>query len=569
MKAAIGIDFGSESARALLLDIATGRELATAEHSYRDGIIRGHLPPPDADVNLPTGWILQNPADYVDALRHTVPAVLATAGLSPDHVVGIGIDFTSCTMLPAKADGTPLCALEEFRREPHAWVKLWAHHAAQPEADRLTDVGAKGYGSILDRFGGKISPESFFAKSLQILREAPHVYRAADRLIDAADWVTWQLIGSEIRGAGTAGYKALWDGKRGFPPRDFFASVDPDFEDVVDAKMSRDILLLGERAGALSEHGARLTGLIPGTPVAVPCIDAHCSVPGAAVTSPGRLVMVMGTSICHMAVDGDLRPFEGAFGIVRDGILPGVWGYEAGQPAFGDMLGWFADGFAGATHHERARAEQRDVHAILAEECAHVRPGSSGLLALDWLSGNRSVLLDGDLSGLIIGVTPETTPAEIYRALIEAAAFGARIVVDRMVDAGFSIDAIVACGGLPKRNPLILRIFADAIGLPVDVGNSEQAAALGAALYGAVAAGREAGGYASITDAANVLAPAPERRYEPDPSATVVYDRLYAEYVELHDHFGRRSGTMKRLKDLRNEVAGARSRAPHNGKETS
>lgn len=563
-KTAIGIDFGSESARALLLDIVGGQELATAEHNYGSGVVRGHLPPPDTDITLPTGWVLQNPADYTDALRNTVPAVLEAAGVSASQVVGIGFDFTSCTMLPTAADGTPLCALPEFRREPHAWVKLWAHHAAQPEADRITHVASERSWRGLDRFGGKISPESFFPKSLQILREAPHVYAAADRLIEAADWVGWQLTGAEIRSAGTAGYKALWDPEQGFPSREFFAAIDSDFADVVEAKMSHRVLPLGERAGALSQHGAQLTGLLPGTPVAVPCIDAHVSVPGAAVTSPGQLVMVMGTSICHMTVDASLRPFEGAFGIVRDGILPGVWGYEAGQPALGDMFNWFAQGFAGPTYHERAAAEGRDVHAVLTDEAARIPPGRSGLLALDWWSGNRSVLLDGDLSGMIVGVTAETSPAEVYRALIEAAAFGTRIVIDRLVDAGISIEGIVATGGLPKRNPLILRIFADATGLPVDVGASNQAAALGAAMYGAVAAGPEAGGFASITDAAAALAPPPSERYEPDPSATSVYDRLYAEYLSLHDHFGRGpANVMKRLKELRNEVDGNRSHEPN------
>lgn len=551
-KTAIGVDFGSESARALLLDITSAEVLATAEHEYADGIVRGHLPSPDTDIPIGAGWALQNPQDYLTALHHTVPAVMQSAGVSPDRVIGVGLAFTSCTMLPTTSDGTPLCSLAEFRREPHAWVKLWAHHAAQDQADRITAVAEEMCSSLLARYGGRVSSESFFAKSLQILQEAPDVYAYAGRLIEASDWLAWQLTGSEVRGAATAGYKALRDEEEGFPPREFFAAIDPGFAGVLQDKMSRTVIPLGRSAGALSEQAANLTGLVPGTPVAVPCVDAHASVPGAGVTAPGSLVMVMGTSICHMTVDMDMRPFEGAFGIVRDGILPGYWGYEAGQPAFGDMFNWFAEGFTPEGGLGSSESTMSEVHGKLADEAGKVAPGRSGLLALDWWSGNRSVLLDGDLSGLIVGLTTATTPAEVYRALIESAAFGTRIVIDRLLKAGVSIDTIVASGGLPKRNPLIVEIFADVTGLPIGVAASEQASALGAAMYGAVAAGPQLGGFASIVDATERLAPAPDTQYEPDPSATAVYDRLYAEYVDLHDHFGRREDVMKRLKSLRN-----------------
>lgn len=550
MTTAIGVDFGSESARALLLDVVDGSELATAEYEYAEGIVRGRLPSPNTDVAIGSGWALQSPADYEEALRQTIPAVIELADVSPDQVIGLGIAFTSCTMLPTTSDGTPLCRLPEFQREPHAWVKLWAHHAAQDEADRITHVAEATGSPLLERFGGKVSPESFFAKSLQILREAPDVYASAERLIEAADWITWQLTGSETRGAATAGYKALWDSERGFPSSDFFAAVDPAFANVVDSKMCREVVPLGRPAGTLSEYGARLTGLVAGTPVAVPCIDAHASVPGAAVTSPGSLVVVMGTSICQMTIDRSQRPFEGAFGIVSDGIVPGHWGYETGQPAFGDMFNWFAEGLI--AHGSEASG---DVHEALAEDAARIPAGRSGLLALDWWSGNRSVLLDGDLSGMIVGLTPASTPAEIYRTLIEAAAFGTRIIIDRLLEAGISIDTIVACGGLPKRNPLIVQIFADITGLPIDVAASDQAAALGAAMYGSVAAGPERGGFASIIDAAAALAPASTERYEPVLSETAVYNRIYAEYVNLHDHFGREGdGVMKRLRQIRNWV---------------
>jgi L-ribulokinase len=548
----IGVDFGTESGRAILVDVATGAELATAVYEYENGVIDHHLPAPDDDVRLEPDWALQDPQDYVRTFQATVPAVLAQAGIDPADVVGIGIDFTACTMLPTTADGTPLCTLGDFRRDPHAWVKLWKHHAAQPEADRINAVALKRAESWLPRYGGKISSEWFYSKALQILDEAPQVYAAADRLLEAADWVVWQLTDVETRNNTTAGYKAIWSKQDGFPADAYFAALDPRFERVVDDKMSRQIASVGQRAGELSARAAQWTGLRPGTAVAVANVDAHVAVPAATVTKPGTLVAIMGTSTCHLVLGERAATVEGMCGVVEDGVVPGLFGFEAGQSGVGDIFAWFFDRAIPADVHERARHREVDVPTLLEQEAATLLPGESGLLALDWWNGNRSVLVDGDLTGLLVGATLATTPPEIYRALIEATAYGTRVIIDAFESNGVAINEIVACGGLPERNRLLMQIYADVTGREFKLAGSSQTPALGSAMFGAVAAGAVAGGYDSIVDAAARMARLREGSYQPEPKHRAVYDELYADYRALHDYFGRSGNdVMKRLKDIR------------------
>ncbi len=553
---AIGIDFGTESGRAVLVDCADGRELATAVYRYRHGVIDAHLPDPDGDVRLEADWALQDPADYIRTFEEAVPALLAETGIDPGDVIGLGIDFTSCTMLPATAEGTPLCQLDDFRRRPHAWVKLWKHHAAQPEADRINAVAVERGEPWLERYGGRISSEWFFAKALQILCEAPEVFERADRLIEAADWVVWQLTGAETRNSCTAGYKAMWSKREGFPADSYFAALDPRFEHVIDEKMSRQIVSIGASAGGLSDRAASWTGLRAGTPVAVANVDAHVSVPAVTVTEPGTMVMIMGTSICHMLLGNRLAAVEGMCGVVEDGIVPGLFGFEAGQSAVGDIFAWFARNCVPHEYHEAARRRGFDVHEILEEEAAKLRPGEAGLLALDWWNGNRSVLVDADLRGLLVGMTLATRAPEIYRALIEATAFGTRAIIDAFESAGVPVTGIVACGGLPERNRLLMQIYADVTGREFAVAASSQAPALGSAMFGAVAAGAARGGYDSIVEASRRMAHLGPEVYRPDARHHALYDRLFREYVRLHDLFGRGGDeVMRTLKSIQRDAA--------------
>jgi L-ribulokinase len=556
----VGIDFGTESARAVLVDVASGREVATAVSRYRNGVIDERLPLEGEPVVLEADWALQDPRDYLLAVEETVPALLRGSGVPPGSVIGLGIDFTACTMLPVTSDGTPLCFLPRFRSEPHAWVKLWKHHAAQPEADRINTTAARVGEQWLPRYGGRISSEWFFSKALQILDEAPELYAAADRLIEAADWIVWQLTGAETRNACTAGYKALWSKEDGFPRPEFFEALDARFRRVVDEKMSRDVVPPGTRAGGLSASMAASTGLPEGIAVAVANVDAHVSVPACTVTAPGRMVAVMGTSTCHLVLGDDLRHAEGMCGVVEDGIIPGVFGYEAGQAGVGDMFAWFVANGVPPDYHRTAQDRGISIHEVLAQEAERLAPGESGLLALDWWNGNRSVLVDADLTGLLLGATLATRPPAIYRALIEATAFGTRVIVDSFVAAGVAVDAIVACGGLPQRNPFLMRIYADVTGLALTVAASTETPALGSAMFAAVAAGPEAGGYASIIEATERMAHLSDVSYRPIASHRETYDTLYREYVRLHDHFGRGgSGAMETLKRLRAEALARRA----------
>lgn len=557
-KYSIGIDFGTESARTVLVRISDGAELASAVYTYADGVIDEKLP--GSSIRLEPDWALQNPEDYVRAVKDTIPRVLRETRIAADDVVGLGIDFTACTMLPAKADGTPLCMLEQYRHEPHAWVKLWKHHAAQPEADRLNEVARERGEKWLGRYGGKISSEWFFPKSLQILNEAPAIYEAADRLIEAADWIVWQLTGVETRNSCTAGYKAIWSKREGFPSDDFFAALHPRMCHIVDEKMSRHIMPLGARAGGLTAEMAHATGLREGTPVAVANVDAHVSVPAAKVVEPGTMVMIMGTSTCHMVLGTEERMVPGMCGVVEDGILPGFYGYEAGQSCVGDHFAWFVEHCVPAEYQREAERRDLNLHQLLEEKAAALRPGESGLIALDWWNGNRSVLVDVNLTGLLVGMTLATKPEEIYRALIEATAYGSRVIIEAFERYGVAVKEIVAAGGLPERNRLLMQIYADVTGREFKIIGTQQAGALGSAMHGAVAAGAAEGGYDNIVQAAEHMGKLKDERYTPIPEHMPVYDRLYDEYITLHDYFGRGANdVMKRLKRVRAEALGVQS----------
>src|SRR6266496_1389074 len=552
-KYAIGVDFGTESGRAVLVDIAKGQEIATAVHQYANGVIDERLP--GSGIRLEPDWALQDPNDYLEVFKHAIPAVLQSSGVDPADVIGVGIDFTACTMLPTKANGTPLCLLPEWRDQPHAWVKLWKHHAAQPEANKLNQIAREQGYTFIDRYGGKISSEWFFPKAWQILDEAPDVYAAADRLIEAADWVVWQLTGVETRNECTAGYKAIWSKSEGFPPDAFFRALDPRMEHIVDEKMSRQLSPLGTKAGGLTEEAALWTGLNVGTPVAVANVDAHVTVPAATVLEPGHMVIIMGTSNCHMALGTAEHHVPGICGVVQDGIIPGFSGYEAGQSCVGDSFAWFVKQCVPATYTYAAESRGVTVHQLLEEQAALLQPGESGLLALDWWNGNRTILVDADLTGMLLGMTLATRPEEIYRALIESTAYGTRVIIDNFEANGIPITEIVATGGLPERNKLLMQIYADISGRPLRLTGTGQGGAFGSAMHGAVAAGAAAGGYDSIVDATRKMARMREETFSPIPENQAIYDRLYREYLTLHDYFGHGANdVMKRLKRLKEET---------------
>jgi len=544
----VGVDFGTLSGRAVVARAADGGLVGEAEHPYAHGVISETLAASGAP--LPPSWALQDPDDYVDVLAHAVPAALAASGVDPASVVAIGTDFTACTVLPVLADGTPLSRLPQWRARPHAWVKLWKHHAAQPQADRITDLAARRGEPWLARYGGRISSEWEFAKALQVLEEDGEAYDAMDRFVEAADWIVWQLCGVELRNACTAGYKGIFQDGR-YPSEDYLAALHPRFARFALDKLSPRIAQLGDRAGGLTAQAAAWTGLPEGIAVAVGNVDAHVTAPAAGVTQDGRMVAIMGTSTCHVMVGDALADIPGMCGVVLGGIVPGRWGYEAGQSGVGDIFAWFVENAVPPACHDEARARGIGVHEHLSALGAADAVGEHGLVALDWWSGNRSVLVDHELTGVLVGMTLATRPHEIYRALIEATAFGARTIVDAFNGAGVAVHEFIAAGGLLRNAPL-MQCYADVLGIPIAAVDAEQGPALGSAIHAAVAAGV----HADIFAAARAMGRCHAGAYLPDPRRAAAYDELYDVYRQLHDHFGRdRRELMRALQSMRERAA--------------
>jgi len=502
----VGVDFGTLSARALVVDARDGTELGTAVFAY-----------PHAVMTPEPQWALQDPDDYVAALRSAVPAALAAAGIDPGDVAGIATDFTASSPLPTSADGTPLSRVLPER--PHAYVKLWKHHAAQRQADRVNALAQERGEPWLARYGGRISSEWAVAKALQVLDEDPELYALADRWIEAADWITWQLCGHETRNAALAGYKAIHQDDA-YPSPDYLRALDERFADLP-SKLDGPLLPLGARAGTLTPQAAAWTGLRPGIAVAVGNVDAHVTAPAARAVDPGQLLMIMGTSTCHVMNAERLAEVPGMCGVVRDGVVPGLYGYEAGQTGVGDCFGWLVDLTGGEHERLSALAAAQDV-------------GAHGLLALDWLNGNRSVLVDHELSGVVVGLTLATRAEDLYRALVEATAFGTRVILDAFADAGLPAGELMAAGGL-IQNPFVMQVYADVTRMPLHVIGSEQGPALGAAMHAAVAAGL----HRDIRAASAAMGTLVRDAFVPDERRADAYDALYARYVRLHDHFGR------------------------------
>jgi L-ribulokinase len=524
MPVAIGIDFGTESGRVVVVDLASGMEIGSAVVPYAHGVLHERLP--SFGELLPPDYALQHPGDYLDVFHVGIPEALRNAKVNAEAVVGIGIDFTSCTVLPVLEDGTPMCLTPTWANHRHAWVKLWKHHAAQKIADRMTRIAEERHEPFLRRYGGRISSEWYFPKLVEVLEEDPELYASMYAFVEGADWAVWYLTGSLCRSSVPAGYKALWSPDEGLPDPAYFRAVHPALERPWE-KLGTTFHPPGTRAGGVRPELAAQLGIRPGTAVAVGTLDSTAAVPGSGVASPGPLVMAVGTSICHLTVTPQLCFPQGITGVVRDAVVPGTYAYEAGQAAVGDMYAWLVR-FLGWDSHGQEGFRR------LEEGAAQVAPGSTGLLALDWWNGSRSVLADADLTGVVVGFTLDTTPAHLYRALLESTAFGTRRIVDALGAAGVKVHELVAVGGLALKSPVLMQALADISEMPVRVPVGEQHAARGAALYAAVAAGV----FADIAEAAQALAPPVHRVYRPDPAAVSRYRALYQLYGWLHDRLG-------------------------------
>jgi L-ribulokinase len=543
----VGVDFGTLSGRAVVVRVGDGAELGSAIHLYAHGVMDRTLA--TTGRPLPPDWALQVPSDYRAVLQTAVPEALAASAARPEDVIGIGTDFTACTILPVLADGTPLCEIAEFADRPHTYVKLWKHHAAQAHADRINQLAEQRGEGWLVRYGGRISSEWEFAKGLQLLEEDPEIYERMDHWIEAADWIVWQLCGRYVRSACTTGYKAIYqDGQ--YPSREYLAALNPAFAGFVDDKVAHPIGQLGELAGGLTAQAAEWTGLPEGIAVCVGNVDAHVTAPAAQAVEPGQMLAIMGTSTCHVMNSDRLGEMPGMCGVVDGGIVPGLWGYEAGQTGVGDIFGWFIDTAVPAGYADEAAQRGQDLHEYLSELAANEPVGGHGLVALDWHNGNRSVLVDHDLSGLVVGATLGTRPEDVYRALIEATAFGTRTIIESFEKSGVPVAELITAGGLTK-NALLMQIYSDVTRLPLGVIGSEQGPAVGSAIHAAVAAGA----YPDIHEAARAMGRVTKGVFNPDEQRARAYDALFAEYTTLHDYFGRGGNdVMHRLRRIRKEA---------------
>lgn len=545
---AIGIDYGTLSARGLLLNSETGEEVATSICLYTHGVMETSLP---NGIKLGIDWALQHPRDYLEALTYITKDLLKQSHILAEEIIGIGVDFTSSTILPTTEDGTPLCFLENYEKEPHAYVKLWKHHSAQYYADQLNKVAEERGEAWLDLYGGKVSSEWVVPKVMQIVEEAPHIYNAAAKIIEAGDWIVWKMCGKEARSACSAGYKALWHYKYGYPSKDFFKALSPKLENFVEEKLSIDIRPLGSCAGYLTKEMAEQTGLKEGIPVAVAIIDAHASVAACKIDGPGKMLAIMGTSTCHMLLSETEVGVKGTCGIVKDGILPGFFGYEAGQSCVGDHFEWFANNCVPMSYYNEAISQKKEIQYYLMEKAQDLKVGESGLLALDWWNGVRSVLMDFDLSGLIIGISLKTRPEHIYRALIEATAYGTRQIIEAFEAQGILVEELYAAGGIADKNPMLIQIYADVCNKPIRLSGSNQSGALGSAIFG-VAANQVASKNKSVKELAMQLGKLKEGVYKPNLENVKIYDVLFKEYQTLSKYFGEgQNKVMKTLKKLK------------------
>lgn len=543
-KYTIGIDFGTLSGRAVLVRVPDGTVVAEASLAYPHGVMDEALPD---GTPLPPKFALQHPQDYLEVLYTTLSNVIRDSGVSPEEIGGVGVDFTSCTVIPVKADGTPLCFLPEFENEKHAYVKLWKHHGAQAQADRILSLAKERGESWPSLYGDRISSEWMFPKILEVLEEAPHVYEAADRFIEAGDWIVWMLTGHEARSASVSGFKSFWGETDCRLSEDFLTALHPGLAGIIGTKIPREVYQNGTNTGFVCESAREKTGLAPGTAVAPTVLDAHVAFPALGLSKVGQMLLVIGTSGCHIVMSDKEVAVPGICGVSPNGILPGHFGYDAGQCSIGDIFDWFVKNCVPASYTDAAKAEGISIHAYLRKKAARLRPGESGLLALDWWNGNRSVINDSSLSGMILGITLRTKPEEIYRALLESCAYGTRKIIESYEECGVAVTELFACGGIAIKDPLMMQIYADVTGRPIRVAANTQAAAVGAAIFGASAAGL----FPSLYDAAAAMGQVREGAYMPNPDAHAAYDKLYREYVTLHDYFGRGANeVMHRLREF-------------------
>lgn len=532
-RAVLGLDFGTLSVRCLTVDADTGDILGEAEYVYPAGVMEKALPD---GTPLPEGFALVDPEDAVSGMLRVIPASLERAGIAPERVIGLGLDCTSSTVLPLDASGVPLCRTESFRSHPHAWAKLWKHHGAYPQSLRMLETARRRGEGWLELRGGGISCELMLPKALETAEEDPEVWQAAARYVEMGDYLTQVLTGLPGRSLTMAGCNSGYQTPEGYPSEDYWREVSPRTEPVT-RKLRGEMIPAGGAVGPLRPEMAVKLGLRPGVRVAPALIDSHASALGCGADRAGDLVAVLGTSACYLMNAPECRGIPGIYSVAFEANAPGLYGYEGGQSCLGNGLDWFVRRCVPEEVHHRAAEGKESVHALLSREASRLAPGGSGLMALDWLDGVRTPLMRPDLTGVVVGLTLHTTPAEMYRAAVESCCYGARRVVSCYGDAGLEAKRFLATGGIPGKNPFLMQTLSDVCGMDVQVCSCGQASALGAAIAGAAASG-ECGGLKACV---NRMAAPPGRTYHPENAQA--YEGLYRRYLALSAVFEQKEGS--------------------------
>ncbi|KAK8839056.1 hypothetical protein M9Y10_032522 [Tritrichomonas musculus] len=530
-KYTIGLDYGTLSARGVLVRCCDGKIMSSASKTYPHGVIQDHLL--DPQVTLPPDWCLQDPQDYIEAIEFIIPELVKQSKVEKTDIIGIGIDFTSCTILPIDSQATPLCVKPEFRGEKNAYVKLWKHHGAQKQANKINEILTKFKLSETPRFGGKISSELMVPKVLEMLEEAPHVYESAAEILEAGDWLTRILTNSNKRSCSMAGYKAWWNENDGYPDKSFFAQVDERLENFVDSKLPGQVCLIGQKIGELSVEWSERLGLKPGIAVAPTVIDSHAGFPGSGASCSDQMLLVLGTSSVAIALGDRAYSEKGVCGGVKDAIVPGFYALESGLASVGDLFEWFVDNFVPMRYYKEAEEKKMSIHELLSEKADKLMPGQSGLLALDWWNGNKTPFVDGNLSGELIGMTLSTKPEDVYRCLIEATAFGTRMIKEVYEGTGIHIKEVIASGGIASKNPLLMQIYSDVLNVEIKIADCDQAAALGSAIYAALSAGKDKGGFDHYDEAVKSMSKVKNCGFSPNPNSVQTYNQIYQIYKKL------------------------------------
>ncbi|MBR6647688.1 MAG: ribulokinase [Clostridia bacterium] len=542
-KYSMGIDFGTLSARAVIVDINTKEEIMASVSEYKHAVIsetfiNGEKLPPDS--------ALQHPQDYLDSLYFVIKDSIEKSGVNPCDIIGVGVDFTASTILPVTLDGTPLCFLDEYRENPNAYVKLWKDHTAQKEADRINALAKELSSDWIKRYGGTISCEWLFPKILYILNNDEKLYNDTQRFIEAGDWIVWKLTGKESHSVCTTGFKAMWSEENGYPDKEFLEKLDDRLCDIAGTKLSCDISKLSKKAGSITEEIEALTGLKAGTPVMPAFIDAHAALPALGITNPGELLMIIGTSSCHILLGDKPISVPGISGYVKDGIVDGLYAFEAGQSCVGDSFDWFIKNCVPQKYFDEAKDRGVNIHKLLREKAKKLSPGSNGLIALDWWNGNRTPYVNGNLTGVVVGMDIHTLPEEIYRALIEATAYGTRTIIEIYEQNGIKIEKLYATGGIAEKDELLMQIYADVTGREIYLSGTNQGCAYGSAVLGAV----NERGYKDLKEASQNMKKIKELSYKPNMENKEKYDSLFESYKKISKFFAE-NGMMEELKKIK------------------